>query len=409
MPQYKITFQIVAILSLIICCQGSAISQGTKNHSFILKGKLEDRDTGYIYLSYSQLTGYNYDSALLVNGHFTFTGNIPEPTKATLSAVPIQLISGAGDCSDIYIEPGSMQIAVRMNHFNDLKLTGSSSDSERTLLVKLKDPINDDMQPIYKQLSADSKSYMQGLKSGMDSLRLKTLSQKMAPLWRQIQNLQEQEAAIDSSFVINHPGSFVAAEIVSFNIDLKRIAFPSVEDLYRRFPEAVQNSYHGRKIRRGIENEKKVPIGSHAKNFIAIDNRGDTISLGSYKEKKYVLLDFWASGCVPCRQLTPTLNILFKKYNKDLEIISIANENDKDAWLKAITKDGMDWPQIIENDSNRTIEPVKNSISDTYGIYGIPELILIDRNSNIIEKFGGGIAAKPSFQLEQELDHLLKK
>lgn len=94
---------------------------------------------------------------------------------------------------------------------------------------------------------------------------------------------------------------------------------------------------------------------------------------------KYLLLDFWASWCLPCRMYNPKLKKYYALYHdKGLEIIGIAsNTGMEDAWKKAIEKDQIPWPQILDN----------SSFND-YKINTIPYYILIDTSGNIIERFG---------------------
>ena len=119
---------------------------------------------------------------------------------------------------------------------------------------------------------------------------------------------------------------------------------------------------------------------SYAYDFSAVNLTGQIIKLSDYKGK-YVLLDFWASWCKPCRSFNPTLIKLYKEHQSNqIEFIGIAHDvgNEK-KWRDAISRDNISiWPQILDN-----------NIANEYSIYSIPVLILIDPSGKIMHRFGG--------------------
>lgn len=395
------------ILIFLLCIRGTAISQATLRNQYTIKGNLSGKDTGYVYLYYNSDKGGKVDSARLLKGRFVLRGDISEPMHALISALPVGQLSGTDNCADLFIEPALMQLEVSFNEFRNLRLTGSAADIERMRLVRLKAPIDSMLQPIHPLNNKFVKEYLVAIRNQFDSLRINSLKWKLDSLKRIFQRLFDEESAIDSAFIMSHPNSYVAAYMVCLNINTKAIKFPSLADLYNRFPEAIKNSYYGRKILMEVERDEKLLVGSYARNFVAIDNRGDSIMLGAYKGRKYVLLDFWASWCLPCRAATPILRRAYDKYSNDLEIIGVADQKEEADWLEAINKDGMVWRQIIENTQKKPVEPADSSISASYQICSLPSLILIDKDSKIVEKFGGGFDAKPVSSLESELDLIL--
>lgn len=122
----------------------------------------------------------------------------------------------------------------------------------------------------------------------------------------------------------------------------------------------------------------QVSIGQQAPELSLPGKNGDTIKLSSF-QGKIVLVDFWASWCVPCRRNNPFLVYLYKKYkNKGLEIYGLSIDEEKDRWLGAVKKDRLSWPQVVDNkgwDAPSTL---------AYGVEAIPANFLLDKEGKII-------------------------
>jgi thiol-disulfide isomerase/thioredoxin len=245
--------------------------------------------------------------------------------------------------------------------------------------------------------------YLIQKKKNSDTVLIKQLFYKRDSVNKKLFPLYNERNLIDSSFIVQNQDSYVAAEMLWLFIQVKNIAFPSLENLYNNFSRRIKESYAGKKIHNEVEKEKNIFIGSDAKNFIAIDSKGDTIRLADYKNKKYVLLDFGASWCAPCRRMIPELKKEYAKYDTAIEIISIADQEEVEDWYKAIKEDDVKWPQIIENKKMMPIKPDGQTINDLYFIDLIPSLILVDKESQIIGKYGGFYSGGTLLDLKNKL------
>ncbi len=123
------------------------------------------------------------------------------------------------------------------------------------------------------------------------------------------------------------------------------------------------------------------------------DVNGNKIALSSLKGK-VVLLDFWASWCVPCRAANKHLVKLYAKYkSKGFEIYSVSVDDEKSDWLKAIQKDGITWTQVNQPGS------FDSDAMQRWRVDGLPQTFLIDKNGDVVDintpdrKLGGKIAS----------------
>ncbi|RKE57083.1 TlpA family protein disulfide reductase [Sphingobacterium detergens] len=153
------------------------------------------------------------------------------------------------------------------------------------------------------------------------------------------------------------------------------------------------NSAYGKEIARKIASLKGGSPGSKAFEFQAADINGKPLELAVFKGK-YVLLDFWASWCVPCRKGNPHLIDLYGKYkNKGFEIIGVASDDQNPAaWLKAVEQDKIEiWNHVLSGLKMEKGEFDRSkSISDHYGISTLPTKILINPEGIIVGRYGSG-------------------
>ncbi len=141
-------------------------------------------------------------------------------------------------------------------------------------------------------------------------------------------------------------------------------------------------------------------IGNIAPEIVMQDVNGKTLKLSSLKGK-VVLIDFWASWCGPCRRENPNVVEAFNKYKdrkfkdaKGLEIFSVSLDKNKDAWIKAIKDDRLDWPNHVSD-----LQYWQNAAAKTYGVNSIPTNFLIDAKGIIVAKNLRGIDLQ--YQIEK--------
>jgi peroxiredoxin len=142
--------------------------------------------------------------------------------------------------------------------------------------------------------------------------------------------------------------------------------------------EKLRLSYDGQSLYKLLNADKITAMGAPAPNFTQNDVNGKAVSLSDYKGK-YVLVEFWASWCSPCRAESPNLLKQYAAFkDKGFEILGVSVDSDKAKWLDAIKKDGLTWPQISD------LKGWDNEARKVYGISGVPANFLVNPEGKII-------------------------
>ncbi len=376
------------------------IASAQKNHlqnSFVFNGKVLGQDTGFIRLSYVNANGeYIRDTAFLKNGNFTFTGFISEPTSAFLKG---NIKSSSVDdinLTEIFLEATNMRGTIKLNDFKHIKMTGSHTQNEFKILYKQEEPILKEMESLMMEYSTISKTYEnESNEAAKMNLREKTMAIK-----KRLDPFKNELREIELNFIWTHSMSYVSPFLMPPY--LTDLSLDSLKLFYKNWHPSIQKCRTGKFVADEIRKKELSAIGTRAQDFTTKDINSNSLSLSNFKGKSYVLLDFWASWCSPCRKSNPHLRQLYSKYHlKGFEIIGISIDTSKSAWAEAISKDSIDiWYHVLgaKDFENQT----DNDIVKKYEIPFIPVQILIDKEGVIVAKWNG-----QSKENEADLENML--
>jgi thiol-disulfide isomerase/thioredoxin len=374
--------RIVTLLSIVCAYPCISNAQQAKSMSrFTLTGTITELNTKFLSLQYQDQNGkWVDDTCYLKNNTFAFSGTINRAYNAELIGHTKSKSSDDPNFTTIFLEPGEIKVAMIENDFKNSKITGSHTQEEVEMIERRKKPdtkieneLNIELGKIYKAIQNGDTST--AIKNKRDILVGKTVKYK------------ELDKQIDYAFMSSHPGSYLSPYLMDYYFETRKLPLDSAGEFFAKFDTSVQGSFYGESIKSQIIARKSSATGNAAPLFSKPDTDGKPVSLESFKGKSYVLLDFWASWCVPCRVLTPRLKEFYQKYHaRGLDIISISWDSDKKAWLDAINKDNTKiWYNVFAN----IYQPLDNGLRGKYAIASIPTLILIDKNGMIIGRYRG--------------------
>jgi len=223
-------------------------------------------------------------------------------------------------------------------------------------------------------------------KTKQDSIRVYA---EIAHLNKAIVQSRDNELQLDFEFIRNNPSSKMSIDLIYYRVVNREYtnSYDTFFHYYNLLSNDLKSSEMGETLNIEFINWKNSLVGSYAKDFSLNDADDKQITLSSYRNKSYVLLDFWGVHCGPCRHGMPYLKELYSKYhNKGLEIIGISPDYDLDNWRQAIKQDGTNiWRQVSERQN-------KAEIFKEFYAKAMPVKILINKQGLIVGRwYGGGI------------------
>lgn len=341
-----------------------------KEQKVHLKGKMQfSQPVEKIFLTYRAGDDRITDSTELKNGKFEFHSLLTEPTLATLSVRfrPVdEKAKPRMERMSIFLEPGKIKMTVR-DSLKFAKVSGSVAQTAFEEFNKLQEPYDLQSEKLNEQYMA---------------FRKENNEEGMKKVVEDFEKLEEEKSEKSLyPYLKEHPASPIALYVLNqyagYDIDAKK-----VEPVFETLSENLKQSPSGIAFKERIEIAKKTGVGVYAMNFTQNDTLNNPVSLASFKGK-YVLLDFWASWCGPCRAENPNVVKAFNNYkDKGFTILSVSLDQPgkQQAWLDAIHKDGLTWTHVSD------LKFWDNAVAKQYGIRAIPQNFLLDPSGKIIAK-----------------------
>ena len=382
------------LLMILLALPMSCISKTTG--SFTIKGNIQGIPDGskmQLIPGGTHKTEKAVAESIIKDGQFTFTGSVEGPRQFYITVNDIN-----GACS-LVISNENISVTAKATltgedsrkryDFSNVKVSGSKVNDE---YIEKKSP-RKSLDSLYKAyhdnndiiLKAVDKARSEKNKTALDSL-YKTAE------WKKFttdeKNFFDTVETSTTSIIMSNKDSWWGPFLM---MDMMSYFTAEQKALYEAFSQQAKDSYYGKLVKEELY--PKGFVGTKSPSFNVTENGKIIPASTLFKGKKYILIDFWASWCNPCRKEIPNLKAQYAKYaGKGLQIISISIDKKKADWEKALKEEQLKWPNYLD----------QNGIADIFKVKFIPSIFLLDGNGKVIGEQLRGEA------LSKKLDELFK-
>ncbi|RKD90829.1 TlpA disulfide reductase family protein [Mangrovibacterium diazotrophicum] len=309
-----------------------------------------------------------FQSLGLDKGAFEFSGDLEKAVKVNLFVDK----EGKGinpknaDQLEIYLMPGTTEVVSLTDSISQAAVSGAQATMDYDRLKKQLKPLIDQKEKFHARYDALPRDKQQ------EDAAVAAIDQEDE------ENFAKQKKIL-AQFIRENPSSIISLDaLTTFGGEIPE--YGEVAPLYAGLSSEIKNSPEGKNYATLLEKLKSASLNSVAKDFTQSDVNGQPVSLSDFRGN-YVLVDFWASWCGPCRRENPNVREAYSIYHpRGLEILGVSLDNDKEKWMKAIKDDQLPWTQVSD------LKGWQNEVAARYNIKSIPQNFLVDPRGQIIGK-----------------------
>lgn len=366
------TFISTALSSFLIYSLNSFAQSSIK---FTIKGHLKGNKYSKIYLHHKWNNDFRTDSSVIKNNTFIFKGITPEVNMywINFSRDPLAAPNAA-----FFIDQADISITAHEDSLFNAKIKGGK---EQEYYIK------------YRQTMQSFINRQQSLYQQYNQAIQKNDANTVNQVQTEFNELNQQVKSTLKEMIKSHPSSPVSGYIIyqDFNNN-PNISVQELEEIVSYLDKSFLNTKFGKLAQQKLDQINGSSIGKKIMEFSQKTPDGKLVNIRDF-EGKYVLIDFWASWCGPCRMENPYVVAAYNKYkDKGFTVLGVSLDQNKNAWIKAIEKDGLTWTHISD------LKGWNNEVAQAFGITSIPQNILIDKQGLIIAKNLRGAALEAKLQ-----------
>ncbi len=349
-----------------------------KPFNFTINGEIQKYSKPYIYLHHKWENKDFTDSIKIKDGKFTFTGKSAEPnmywfsTENNLNFQPMFIF---------FVDPGKIKVKLKGDSIFSSTAIGGQTQKDHEA---------------YQQMITGFVNKQSQLQNEYNMAQQNGDYNTMNGVNAKYQELNNEYLQGLKGFVKDHPKSAVSGWIIYRDLNNPNIPFDHAIEATSYLDKDFLNTKFGKLATERVEALKGSTIGNIATDFTQNDVNDKPVKLSSLRGK-YVLVDFWASWCGPCRMENPNVVAAYNKFkDKGFTVLGVSYDQDKGKWLAAIEKDNLTWTHVSD------LKGWANETARLFNINGIPANLLLDKDGRIIAKNLRGAA------LEEKLAEVLK-
>ena len=341
---------VLLALPLFSSAQGAAASASQFTITGNVKGLAEN---SVVFVTDVSNPGDTLAETVVKGGQFVLSGHVSEPNLFEVN------FGDAKKKAPLFMGNDKMSMAGSVDDIKGMKTTGSPSNDD---FMEFQGFFN----PYFARINA-----VIGLANSPEGAKSKD------SLFRVYKKLADTVQTALDQFIQKKHSSYVAPFVLVVLNQLSDDVVAQERRLHSLSPE-VQKGYYAQYLQKQLDEAKIGAIGTEAIDFVQNDTAGHAVSLSSFKGK-YVLVDFWASWCGPCRMENPNVVSTYKKFKgKNFTVLGVSLDKSKEPWIKAIKDDGLAWTQVSD------LKYWYNDAAAKYHIQSIPQNLLIDPSGKII-------------------------